>query len=473
MTRDVRNPFLGRTPVECCEFFYGRRDEARILVSLFGSEVPQSCALIGKRRIGKTSLANFATHPQGGMQEFAGLLAFPAEAYLFVSIDLELLHVAQDDRDGKSRLDAFRYIFTRLHQAAQARLAGQGREAGELAGLFDAQRGTSDFNELVQEGIDPYLELLGMRGLVTVLILDEADNMIALGVGGTLRALIGSRRLAYIIITRSPMQDIDPERTSSPLYNLCMPLQVGLLDEKAAAALVTEPAQRAGCPFTAEQVRFILQTGGRHPEFLKVAARHVFDAFATGGPVPPLSRLYPRITWELDASCGSLWQSLTPEQQTTVARIAAAQPLPRQGTPSINALADQGILAPSGGEPKLFSPVFADYVARQTVEPAPSAAASVLQTGLVFANDHFTFEGSPVPATQLELRILRYLYEHAGQACPRKEIYEFAWQEGTYSDVKEATVNIAVQRLRNKLRAYLSSRLVIESIRGQGYRLTA
>jgi two-component system OmpR family response regulator len=77
-----------------------------------------------------------------------------------------------------------------------------------------------------------------------------------------------------------------------------------------------------------------------------------------------------------------------------------------------------------------------------------------------------TLRGAPVRLTALEFRLLTYLAYHESQVVSKAELTEHLYAQDFDRDSN--TLEVVVGRLRRKLDASL-----IETVRGQGYRLTA
>ncbi|HZD26387.1 MAG TPA: response regulator transcription factor [Alphaproteobacteria bacterium] len=75
-----------------------------------------------------------------------------------------------------------------------------------------------------------------------------------------------------------------------------------------------------------------------------------------------------------------------------------------------------------------------------------------------------TLDGTHVPLTALEFRLLSYLMHHAGRVIGRTELTEHLYDQSFDRDSN--TIEVFVGRLRRKLRPEL-----IETVRGLGYRL--
>jgi hypothetical protein len=77
-------------------------------------------------------------------------------------------------------------------------------------------------------------------------------------------------------------------------------------------------------------------------------------------------------------------------------------------------------------------------------------------------------EGRPVPLTPLEFGLFRHLREREGKTVARNELLREVW--GTEFTGGSNVVDAAVRSLRRKLG---SSAVVVETVRGSGYRLRA
>jgi DNA-binding response OmpR family regulator len=78
-------------------------------------------------------------------------------------------------------------------------------------------------------------------------------------------------------------------------------------------------------------------------------------------------------------------------------------------------------------------------------------------------------DGEPVLLSPREFKLLHTLAQNPGRVFPRSALLRQVWGEDEYID--ERTVNVYVQRLRNKLGDSSSESKLIETVRGFGYRL--
>lgn len=488
----MTNPFFNRLPVTDPSRFFGRRHQASRILELIGAKVPQSCYVVGGRRIGKTSLVNYVSHPDGGLKEFASLLSKGAEEYLFVKVDLELL---EQDLSSKSsmQLDFFKLLFLRLHEEISRLFISRSwqKKLSPLNEIYQSRIQSSSLSDVVSFGFRKYfIELSQMTRLTVVIVLDEADKLVQSGVGTILRSLLSSQNwpLSCILVTQQFIQDLDPEKILSPLYNLLTPVLVGLMDD-TDIDMVSKPASKSGLAFSKVAKTWIWNLGGKHPDFINVVARHVYDNCPNAASSDELEKSYSRIYADLEPICQNLWNSLlgssrTPDEEAAeiiklMSLIIKGMPIPSKYSEKVARFVERGLFI-KNGTINIFSRIFEDFVNKRIaqseavalVTPVTITSESTKKTThLLTFDDHFLrFKDIVVPLGKNEISLFRYLYENSPRVCSRKELFEVVWKD-EYDDQKDAVINIAVQRLRNKLKRYLRDLVVIQSERSQGYRI--
>ena len=78
------------------------------------------------------------------------------------------------------------------------------------------------------------------------------------------------------------------------------------------------------------------------------------------------------------------------------------------------------------------------------------------------------YNGRQADLTKNEMRIMCYLFEHAGNICPRADLVEYLWDNQLYVDDNALSVNIG--RIREKL-ASIGRKDFIKTKHRQGYTL--
>ncbi len=106
---------------------------------------------------------------------------------------------------------------------------------------------------------------------------------------------------------------------------------------------------------------------------------------------------------------------------------------------------------------------------RSLVRRAAGHATSELSCGPLVLDTQLgiiTLDGLPLKLTAFESRMLAYLIHHAGRPITRIELSEHLYERDTDRDFN--SIEVIIGRLRRKI-----GRGMIETIRGQGYRLSA
>ena len=78
-------------------------------------------------------------------------------------------------------------------------------------------------------------------------------------------------------------------------------------------------------------------------------------------------------------------------------------------------------------------------------------------------------DGEPVTLTELELKLLRYLFEHADEVVSREELLTRVWEQDPATRTR--TVDMFMARLRRYIEEDTSSPKHLLNVRGVGYRL--
>ena len=78
-------------------------------------------------------------------------------------------------------------------------------------------------------------------------------------------------------------------------------------------------------------------------------------------------------------------------------------------------------------------------------------------------------DGAPVPLTDLEFKLLRYLLERNGEVVPREVLLDKVW--GLAPTTQTRTVDVFVSRLRRYIEVDTANPKVLLNVRGVGYRV--
>jgi hypothetical protein len=240
-------------PVGKPEDFFGRRNIVRRIYSRIASQRPQSVAVIGGRRVGKTSLLSFLSH-ELTMKEN---LPDPAR-YRFVSLP------GSDD----PRLDT----------------------AGFLAALNDKLGAGRVGNETEYNRLQRQVEDLHRGGINLVCFLDDfhcvtRNTNFPLEFFSFLRSLANNFNLAYVTSSYLELQKlcVAKDIQESPFFNIFTNIALGLMTGDEARDLLA-----ALTGWSAEEAARLALWAGPLPYVLKLVAAACPDSPPTDGRREPV-----------------------------------------------------------------------------------------------------------------------------------------------------------------------------------------
>ena len=330
------NPYITGGLVEDPAMFFGREKELRRIRDRLRKG--DSTAVVGLRRIGKSSLLYQLTHQTDRLPE--GVVA--------VYLDLQ---------------DAAHHTPLGLLDAALRHLDGQlnGRYS------FDPVQNLGEFSAAVKRiAADGYRPVLCLDEVEELVEREEFDNDFF----EALRSLGNQRQLAFVTASGESLDALLRQGgRTSPFYNIFVDLPLGGLSDEAARALLTEPFRAAGLkPPPADYVNLALEMAGRHPFYLQMAAYHLFERRKKGDVV---DRRAWREAFARDAErhFRGLWRSLSAEEKQGVQKLAGAPTAAvRDWERTLADLRRCGLAEGDAANPRLFSDVLAEMVRRGEVE---------------------------------------------------------------------------------------------------------
>ena len=107
-------------------------------------------------------------------------------------------------------------------------------------------------------------------------------------------------------------------------------------------------------------------------------------------------------------------------------------------------------------------------VLRRRAPEQVSDSVSIGELVLDAATYRVTFQGQPLKVGPTEFKLLHFLMKHAERVHSRSQLLDKVW--GDHVFIEERTVDVHVKRLREALGA---ASVMVETLRGAGYRLTA
>jgi hypothetical protein len=423
----VRNPFFHRGPIRQRDYFFNRQREVGQSLGLLRSL--QNVALIGQRRIGKTSLlfhlANPAIYADYGLS---------SAEYLFVYLDGEELTELDD---GEIRLVMAEELAAALEAAGH-----RGPDVALSEGFLEYRT----FRHVVRR--------LTQRGLKLIFCFDEFEGLSAnphLGPSffSSLRGLTGQLDVAFVTASRTPIHTLayaQPETLSSPFFNTFAPLYLGLFSDEDAQGLVEKLATRASATFTPDLVHWVAELAGPHPLLLQIAGFHTFEAWRRDGLLEKgdHEEIRHRFCAEAQPHHEYYWRHLTAEEQYTLATLPLAQHSQEQRR-YLRSLEQQCLVTRCDGDYEYLSVAFQSFVRQQTVPELLQAGRFVVDLRQRLAS----CEGAPLSVTKTELDALVYFLQHSGRVISPQELEEALWPDEYVEDPER--VRSLIKSLRKAL----------------------
>lgn len=246
-----RNPYLNRVAVQDPAQFFGRTREVARAFSRIGASRPQSIAVVGERRIGKSSLLYQIANPSVRSR----YLDRP-ESYAFAFIDLQ-------QKRSLTLTEFFRELF-----ALVARETGDD-SITRFEPSFDSLRAM--------------LENFRRDSRRLIILFDEFDAItdnraFDLEFYSFLRSIANNYDVAYVTSSARDLQELCRTQliADSPFFNIFTNVFLRSFTRTESLDLITKPSAHAGLPLEG-YARRIMEIGGQFPYFLQIACSAFFD----------------------------------------------------------------------------------------------------------------------------------------------------------------------------------------------------
>jgi len=291
-----RNPYGHLTALRSCEMFFGRENSLELLYDALMDG--QSVAIIGPRRIGKSSLLVCCCLP-----EIQKRIGRDLDNHFLILLNLE--EHLQRTPDG-----FFAFVCEQFLQQGRKKL------------YLEMPPGT---------GGDQFSQVLNQfksQGFHPVLLLDEFDSIVRNpqfnpDFFSFLRAQANAGKVSYVTVSLSTLDQIcHTDIVGSPFFNIFSHHSLGPLTEDAATSLITVPSKAAGCPFTENEIQSVLRVAGRHPFYIQRTCYFLFQQKSQSNNTLNIHRLTSQVYDELLPHFTYAWNHLGTEQQEQLRREA-------------------------------------------------------------------------------------------------------------------------------------------------------
>jgi hypothetical protein len=354
-----RNPFVYGGPVDVGGFI-GRQHEVKVLFEQVTNRVRGSVAVIGERRIGKTSLLHYIAAP-----DVLRRWNLDEQSSIFLFVDCGAIAPMTTTRFWQDILRRLRRELERRRRFD--RLVSK---VTELIGQTDIR--TTDIEFLLEDLCDEQLLLVMLLDEFEWVVRTDPDGEAATReLLGGIRALINhaSRALSVIVATRRPLDEIcrDLRFMGSPFYNNFVYLHLRPFSRQEADSLLDQMLKNTPVVFSPAARTLIDELAGTHPLLLQAAAACVFDALEDAGPAPIDRRLVlERFMDQTDHQWQDLWRWSTQGEQEVLMKLAkhvtGGRSLLEAKPQECRSLVKRGLIVADSEAYRLFSPTLRHWL---------------------------------------------------------------------------------------------------------------
>ena len=341
----MKNPYTSRGPIKDPKDFFGRKADIDKIFSFIGGKQPQSCSIVGERKIGKTSLLLHIKNREIYSK-------YLKEPFIFVFYDFQ-------EALQKTKEDLFKEIIKKILEQVRENVQMDTEENANSEG----------FKELLSE-----LKNLGYK---LVLLFDEIDSVsensnFDESFFSYLRSLIVPYDIAYVTASLKSLHELhlSGKIPNSPFFNIFELYSLVLFKKEEAVSLILEPAKNSGIMFDENRdVSFILNKVGQHPYFIQVICFHLFEKRRKSKKFAgeQLSEEdYDEITEltmrKLEDHFEYIWNHLKKEERVFIRKFILNDKLIVNEKQIKRSLIRKGILIEENQHPRISSTLFENFV---------------------------------------------------------------------------------------------------------------
>ncbi|NJN93919.1 MAG: ATP-binding protein [Anaerolineales bacterium] len=265
----LANPFTYGGPVDTKQFI-GRTNELNRVFDQLTNQAHGSVAIIGERRVGKTSLLHYVAAP-----DVMKRWNLAEEQSIFIFQDCGAIAP---------------FSLTRFWQTILRRLLHLLKRKFPYAPLPDSIQALLGATEITVLDIEFLLDEFYEHNLLLILMLDEFEALVRTDIENEaitrdflagLRALINHvpRTLSVIVSTRQPLDKVCKEVRfmGSPFYNNFVFVHLRPFNRTEAELLFDQMLANTGISFDQTEKDYIYNLAGTHPLLLQAVASLIFE----------------------------------------------------------------------------------------------------------------------------------------------------------------------------------------------------
>ena len=317
--------------------FYGRSGEVTKIYNRIGADRPQNVSVVGRSKMGKSSLLSFLCHPE-------------TQAKHLPNPETSLFFLMRVKEHRELTPDKFFQLFVQWW--------------GDEKGLD---------SEPTYDGLKNVIERLHQNGERLIFFLDDFEAItqnpdFPLQFFSFLRSMSNNYNVAYITTSHQNLQTlcISKEVGESPFFNIFTNLPLRAFKEPEAKQLIADPSAKAGVSLKDES-DFILEIAGCFPFPLQTACRILFEMKAEAGKLRKgaLKAAKDRFFDDVRPYYEALWMALGNAEQSICRKFLAGAEIERPEEYLVRELIRHDYVVQKEGQYDFFSSTFKRFVGEQ------------------------------------------------------------------------------------------------------------
>ncbi|MBI4789014.1 MAG: winged helix-turn-helix domain-containing protein [Chloroflexi bacterium] len=283
--------------------------------------------------------------------------------------------------------------------------------------------------------------------------------------------------LVYVTATDRELARLTQSREQGEFYELIAPRVqfLRLMEPDDTRRFCADYGARARVSFSEDDLAFIRENADGHPGLVQ-AVCYALGA-VTGEPVrnkhqDRMIHQYVRENLAADPNvqteCAKIWRDLEPDEHEALLHLHRANPTSANDA-GRRGLRNKFIIDDDEDEPHIFSRLFENFVHQQKIVSQPDKRGVYID---VDAGDVWVDGKQIEPLTDLEYRLVLFLYGRLDRVCDKYAIVENVWGEEYIDKVDDTRIEKLVSRVRAKIEADPAHPRYLTSLRGRGYKLT-
>ncbi|MDE3089324.1 MAG: winged helix-turn-helix transcriptional regulator [Chloroflexota bacterium] len=425
-----------------------------------------SCSIIGVSGMAKSNLFRHLLNSEVRQHYLGG----GWQSHLFLTIDSHAL-------GELSERAMYDLLLNYLAKEAQQRGVAQ-EVLGQIQALHQETRSIAEglaWQRVFSQAIQAIMTVEPVQHLVFLFDqFDEAYKTLAPRFFANLRSIRDTYkyRVSYVTFTRDELPHLCHAPECEEFYELLQPhiLGLGPYNREDSWGELTRIASRYGVSPEHRLGDHLIRLTGGHPGLLKAAYMSTLHSDTNLPPSDEGASVVLLNNSDVTTECVKLWESLG-EDEREVMRAVVRRIKPLPGADVLRRLRLKGLLTSADN---LFSPLFADYIARLLASEPTLTKVQAGPLRIDMADEVWVGERKVEPRlTASELRLLAYFFGKVGQICTKDEINAVIHPEDYARGelMSEAAIEKQVDRLREHIEHDPRHPKFIVTMRGRGYML--